>query len=62
MEFPGTQKGPRLDAGVLLSLSMSTALSDDRSLAAVALQKVHRVDGNCVAADAVVFVVQGDLP
>jgi len=41
---------------------MPTALSDDRLLAAVALQKVHRVDGNCVAADTVVFVVHDDLP
>jgi len=30
--------------------------SGKRLLAAVALQKIHRVDGNCVAADGVVVV------
>ena len=30
-------------------------------LAAVALQKIHWVDGNCVAANTVVVVLHGDL-
>jgi hypothetical protein len=30
--------------------------SEERLLAAVALQKIHRVDGNCVTADVVVVV------
>ena len=32
-----------------------------RLLATVALQKIHRVDGNCVAADGVGVVLHGDL-
>jgi len=38
--------------GVLLGVFMRV----ERLLAAVALQKIHRVDGNCVAADVVVVV------
>lgn len=39
----------------------SRALLYDCLLAAVALQKIHRIDGNCVAAHGVSVVFHGDL-
>ena len=50
-------RAPISVSGVLLGVLKSVK----RLLAAVALQKIHRVDGNCVAAD-VVFVVHFDPP
>ena len=41
---------------VLTGVSFGGLRSVARLLAAVALQKIHRVDGNCVAADGVVVV------